>query len=255
VLLGLPVSIHACLFDVDGVLTDTASVHAAAWKRVFDELLRARCGPSFVPFDARDEYREHVDGRRRRDGARAFLASRGIALPASELEALVEEKDSLVLEAIRRDGITRYEESVEYVRAVRGAGLRCAVVSASRHCAEVLRVAGIDDLFEVRVDGVTAGREHLRGKPAPDTYLAAARELGVEPAASAVFEDALSGVEAGRAGGFGFVVGIDRAGEPEALRAHGADVVVGDLGELVSRREENEPAGRALPGPPSRPAR
>ena len=231
--LGLPSAIRACLFDLDGVLTDTAALHARAWKQVFDELLEARCGPGFVPFDAVREYRLHVDGRRRRDGARAFLATRRIELSLAELDALVEEKDSLVLGALRREGVGCYEESVAYVRAVQAAGLRCAVVSASRHCAEVLRAARIDGLFELCVDGVMAARKGLAGKPAPDTFLAAARELSVEPAAAAVFEDALSGVAAGRAGGFGLVVGVDRIGDAAALLAHGADVVVCELGELL----------------------
>jgi len=243
---GLPATIRACLFDLDGVLTDTASVHAAAWKQVFDELLRTRCGDAFRPFDALREYREYVDGRRRRDGARAFLAARGISLTARELNALVDEKDSLVLDTIHRDGVARYEGSVGYARAARAAGLRCAVVSASRHCAEVLRAARIEQLFEARVDGVIAGRDHLRGKPAPDTYLVAARALGVEPASAAVFEDALSGIEAGRAGGFGYVVGVDRVGDGRALRERGADVVVADLGELLERTDAHEPAGHAL---------
>jgi beta-phosphoglucomutase family hydrolase len=235
--LGLPTGIRACLFDLDGVLTRTETVHAAAWEQVFDRFLRERAeaaGEAFVPFDRERDYRAHVDGLRRRDGVRAFLASRGIRAPEDEVRALAEAKDGLVLETIRRDGVERYDRSVDYVRAVRGSGLRCAVVSASRHCADVLRAAGMEDLFEVRVDGVSADREHLRGKPAPDTFLAAARGLGVEPSACAVFEDALAGVEAGRAGGFGFVVGIDRAGRGDALRANGADVVVADLSDLLA---------------------
>ena len=234
--LGLPPAIRACLFDLDGVLTRTETVHAAAWKQVFDRFLRARAqtgGDPFVPFDAEAEYHEHVDGKRRRDGVRSFLASRGIRVPEDEILALAEAKDALVGETIRHDGVERYERSVEYVRAVAAAGLRRAVVSASRHCPEVLRAAGIEELFELRVDGVIADRERLRGKPAPDTYLAAARGLGIAPSACAVFEDALAGVEAGRAGRFGFVVGIDRAGQADALRAHGADVVVSDLGQLL----------------------
>jgi beta-phosphoglucomutase family hydrolase len=222
--LGLPPEIRACLFDLDGVVTDTASVHAAAWTTVFSDL-------GFGP----DDYLRYVDGRRRRDGAVAFLASRGLSLPEPELQALVERKDALVLEAIRRDGVRRYEGAVAYLRATAAAGLRRAVVSASRHCGEVLRAARIESLFEVRVDGIVAAEQHLQGKPAPDTFLYAARELGAEPAACAVFEDALSGVEAGRAGAFGFVVGVDRAGQADELREHGADVVVLDLDDLRHR--------------------
>jgi beta-phosphoglucomutase family hydrolase len=234
--LGLPPGIRACLFDLDGVLTRTAVVHAAAWKQVFDPFLHeqaARSGATFVPFDVDSDYRAYVDGKRRRDGVRSFLAARGIELPEDEVRALAEAKDALVLEAIRRDGVECYEESVDYVRAVAEAGLRRAVVSASRHCADVLRAAGIEELFELRVDGVVADHEELQGKPAPDTFLAAARGLGVAPAEAAVFEDALAGVEAGRAGGFGYVVGVDRVGHAEALREHGADVVVDDLSALL----------------------
>jgi beta-phosphoglucomutase family hydrolase len=234
--LGLPSAIRACLFDLDGVLTRTEVVHAAAWKQVLDAFLReqaARSRAAFVPFDADADYRAYVDGKRRRDGVRSFLAARGIRLSEDEVRALAEAKDALVLEAIRRDGVERYEESVDYVRAVADAGLRRAVVSASRHCADVLRAAEIEELFELRVDGVVADREQLQGKPAPDTFLAAARGLGVAPAEAAVFEDALAGVEAGRAGGFGYVVGVDRVGHAEALREHGADVVVDDLSALL----------------------
>jgi beta-phosphoglucomutase family hydrolase len=234
--LGLPPAIRACLFDLDGVLTRTAEVHAAAWKEIFDPFLRERAtrtGAAFVPFDLDSDYRAYVDGKRRRDGVRSFLGSRGIRLPEDDVRALAQAKDALVLEAIHRDGVALYEESVSYVRAVAAAGLRRAVVSASRHCADVLRVAGIEELFEVRVDGVVADLEQLQGKPAPDTFVAAARGLHVEPAEAAVFEDALVGVEAGRAGGFGYVVGVDRAGHPDALREHGADVVVDDLSALL----------------------
>jgi beta-phosphoglucomutase family hydrolase len=234
--LGLPPGIRACLFDVDGVLTRTETVHAAAWKRVFDRFLDERSGGRCEPFDLDVDYRAYVDGKRRRDGVRSFLASRGIELSENEVGTLAKAKDALVLEAIQRDGVEAYEESVAYVRAVAAAGLRRAVVSSSRHCAAVLRAAGIEKLFEVRVDGVVADREHLDGKPAPDTYLAAARGLGVEPPECAVFEDALAGVEAGRAGGFGYVVGVDRVGHGDALREHGADIVVDDLSALLSLR-------------------
>ena len=221
--LGLPDGIRACLFDLDGVLTDTASVHAQAWQRVFAGL----------GFDD-EAYRRYVDGRRRSDGARAFLAARGVAATESQIAKIAREKDDLFLATIRREGVRRYEDSVAYARAAVAAGLPAAIVSASRHCAEVLESAGLADLFTVRVDGVVAGTRDLRGKPAPDTFLHAAELLGVEPAACAVFEDALAGVEAGRAGGFGWVVGVARGADPAELLAHGADVAVGDLADLRS---------------------
>jgi HAD superfamily hydrolase (TIGR01509 family) len=229
------------------VLTQTARVHAAAWKEMFDAFLRARAGRAsepFVPFDALGDYDEYVDGKPRYDGVRSFLASRGIDLPeggpddppdAETVSGLGNRKNDLVLELIRRDGVEAYEGSVRYVHAARDAGLRRAVVSASANCQDVLAAAGIEDLFEVRIDGVVAQQEHLAGKPAPDTFLAAARALGVDARQAAVFEDALAGVEAGRAGGFGLVVGVDRVGQADALRAHGAEIVVSDLSELLDR--------------------
>jgi beta-phosphoglucomutase family hydrolase len=243
--LGLPADIDACLFDLDGVLTQTARVHAAAWKEMFDAFLRNRAEQTdepFVPFDPVKDYDEYVDGKPRYDGVRSFLASRGIELPEGEpsdppsaetVHGLGNRKNELVLALLERDGVESYEGSVRYVQAAREAGLRCAVVSSSANTRQVLEAAGIADLFEARIDGVVAEREHLNGKPAPDTFLAAARKLEVEPAAAAVFEDALAGVAAGRAGRFGFVVGVDRAGQAEALREHGADVVVTDLAELL----------------------
>lgn len=240
----VPPGVRACLFDLDGVLTRTASVHEAAWKQMFDAYLAQRSertGEVFAPFELAD-YLAHVDGRLRHDGVRAFLASRGIHLPEGEVDdpptaetvhGLGTRKNDLVLELIRRDGVEVYGGSVDYVRACRSAGLRTAVVSASRNCAAVLRSAGIADLFEVRVDGVVAAEMGLRGKPSPETFLVAADLLGVEPPAAAVFEDAVAGVEAGRAGGFGWVVGVDRAGHAGVLRSAGADVVVEDLSELV----------------------
>jgi beta-phosphoglucomutase family hydrolase len=243
--LGLPDRIAACLFDLDGVLTQTAKVHAAAWKRMFDAFLRERAaarGEELVPFDPVADYDEYVDGKPRYDGVRSFLASRGIELPqgsssdppgAETVDGLGNRKNEIVLEMIHRDGVEPYEGSVRFVREARGAGLRRAVVSSSTNCRDVLRAAGIEDLFEERIDGVVAEREHLKGKPAPDTFLAGARALGVEPGRAAVFEDALAGVEAGRAGEFGFVVGVDRVGQADALRSHGADVVVRDLAELL----------------------
>jgi beta-phosphoglucomutase family hydrolase len=236
-MLGLPDRISACLFDLDGVLTPTAAVHAAAWKTMFDEFLRARAdasGQPFTPFDQHDDYDEYVDGKPRLAGVRDFLASRGIVLPDSEAEALGTRKNELVLELLHTRGVEPYEGSLRYLHAVRDAGLRRAVVSASTHCAQILQAAGIADLIEERVDGVVAKEEKLRGKPEPDTFLAAARRLGVPPDAAAVFEDALAGVAAGHAGHFGYVIGVDRVGEAAELAAHGADAVVKDLDELVT---------------------
>ncbi len=234
----------ACLFDLDGVLTQTAKVHAAAWQQMFDDYLRrraARTNTAFVAFDPVRDYDEYVDGKPRYDGVRSFLAARGIELPEGELDdppdaetihGLGNRKNEIVLKLIHEQGVEPYAGSVAYVKAAREAGLRRAVVSSSTNCRDVLHAAGIEDLFEQIVDGVVAEREHLRGKPAPDTFLAGARALGVEPAHAAVFEDALAGVEAGRAGRFGCVVGVDRVGQADALAAHGADVVVRDLSEL-----------------------
>jgi beta-phosphoglucomutase family hydrolase len=242
----VPTGVTACLFDLDGVLTQTAKVHSAAWKQMFDDYLRKRArrsGEAFVPFDAIREYDQYVDGRPRYDGVRAFLASRGVELPEGDpsdtpdtetIDGLGNRKNEIVLRLIREQGVQPYEGSVRYVKAVQAAGLRRAVVSSSTNCRDVLVAAGIQDLFEAIIDGVVAEREHLQGKPAPDTFLAGARTLGVEPAEAVVFEDALAGVEAGRAGRFGFVVGVDRVGQAEALRAHGADLVVDDLAELLT---------------------
>jgi len=245
--LGLPDGIQACLFDLDGVLTQTATVHAAAWKEMFDAYLRDRSRRSGEPFAAFDEhdYDTYVDGRPRAEGVRSFLAARGIELPdgspddppdVETVAGLGNRKNDLVLALIRRDGVRAYEGSVRYVRAAREAGLGRAVVSSSTNCRDVLQATGLLDEFDEIVDGVVAAREGLAGKPAPDTFLAAARKLGIEPAAGAVFEDALAGVEAGRAGRFGCVVGVDRVGEAAELRAHGADVVVADLDELLRSR-------------------
>jgi beta-phosphoglucomutase family hydrolase len=238
-MLGLPDGIQACLFDLDGVLTQTAKVHAEAWKQMFDEFLRTRAaksGEPFVPFDPVKDYTEYVDGKPRYDGVRSFLESRGIKLPEQEIRALGDRKNELVVGLIRTRGVEAYDGSVRYVHAAHEAGLRRAVVSASANCRDVLAAAGIDDLFDAVVNGIVAEREHLRGKPAPDTFLAGARALDTDPAAAAVFEDALAGVEAGRAGKFGFVVGVDRAGQADALRQHGADIVVSDLDELLDDR-------------------
>ena len=230
---------------MDGVLTRTADVHAAAWKEMFDEFLRrwsTRTGTPFVPFDAGDDYDRYVDGRPREDGTREFLRSRGIELPeggpadppgADTVAGLSNRKNELVLARIRSQGVKPYPGSVRFVEEARRAGLRTAVVSSSANTAEVLESAGLSHLVDERVDGLVAAEEHLAGKPAPDTYLAAARRLGVDAARAAVFEDALAGVEAGRAGRFGLVVGVDRVGQAADLSAHGADVVVSDLDELI----------------------
>lgn len=244
-MLGLPDATHGCLFDLDGVLTQTAKVHAAAWKEMFDDYLRERSrrtGEPFVPFDPVKEYDEYVDGKPRYDGTRSFLDSRGIELPeggkddppaAETVHGLGNRKNELVQQLIHERGVEAYEGSVRYARAARDGGLRRAVVSSSANCHDVLVAAGIEDLFEAVIDGVVADREHLRGKPAPDTFLAGARALGLEAGEAAVFEDALAGVEAGRAGHFRYVVGVDRMGQADALKAHGADTVVTDLAELL----------------------
>ncbi|MFE9774662.1 HAD family hydrolase [Streptomyces sp. NPDC005931] len=238
--LGLPDSIQACLFDLDGVVTRTAVVHAAAWKDTFDAFLRAREGEGFRPFDDAD-YDEYVDGRPRADGVRTFLASRGIELPegvpddppdAPTVHGIGNRKNDLLLEKIRTEGVQAYDGTLRYIEAARRLGLRTAIVSSSANCLDVLRSIGAEHLFDVRIDGVVAAERGLPGKPSPDTFLAAARELGVEPSRAAVFEDALAGMDAGRAGRFGYVVGVDRVGQTDALYAHGADRVVKDLAEL-----------------------
>jgi beta-phosphoglucomutase family hydrolase len=240
--LGLPDGVRACLFDLDGVLTKTAVVHAAAWKATFDEFLRGWEGPGFRPFDAVADYDEYVDGRPRAEGVRVFLASRGIELPEgadddppglATVHGLGNRKNLLLLEKIRTQGVEPYAGSVRYVEAVRAAGLSTAVVSSSVNCREVLASAGIEGQFDVRIDGVGAAERKLPGKPHPATFLEAAHDLGVEPEAAAVFEDALAGMDAGRAGHFGAVVGVDRGGQADALRRHGADIVVKDLDELL----------------------
>lgn len=239
--LGLPETIQACLFDLDGVVTKTAVVHAAAWKETFDAFLRARDGEGFRPFDAVTDYDEYVDGRPRADGVRTFLASRGIELPegdpgdppdAQTVNGVGNRKNALVLEKIRTEGVEAYDGTLRYIDAVRAHGLRTAIVSSSANTVDVLRSIDAERLFDVRIDGVVAAERKLPGKPHPDTFLAAAHDLGIEPAHAAVFEDALAGMDAGRSGHFGYVVGVDRVGQAEALSAHGADVVVKDLAEL-----------------------
>jgi beta-phosphoglucomutase family hydrolase len=223
--------VTACLFDLDGVLTKTAVVHARAWKQMFDEYLREQGDDT--PFDAHDDYDTYVDGKPRDAGVRDFLAARGMHPDEAEVKRLGDKKNDLVLGIIERDGVEAYPGSVDYLKAARDAGLRRAVVSSSHNCRDVLAAAGIEEYLEERVDGLVADKEGLKGKPAPDTFLEGARRLGVEPAQAAVFEDALAGVEAGRAGRFGHVIGVNRVGQREALKQHGADVVVDDLAELL----------------------
>lgn len=244
-MLGLPDAVTACLFDMDGVVTQTAKVHDAAWKEMFDDFLRswsASHNVPFVPFDPVRDYDEYVDGKPRLEGTASFLESRGIELPAGEesdpagaptVWGLGNRKNELILKVLARDGVQAYEGSVRYITAAREAGLRTAIVSSSANTEAVLKAAGVDSLFEVRVDHQVAETAKLRGKPAPDTFLEAARLLGVAAANATVFEDALAGVAAGRAGNFGFVVGVDRVGQADQLHAHGADVVVKDLAELL----------------------
>jgi beta-phosphoglucomutase family hydrolase len=244
-MLDLPDPITTCLFDLDGVLTKTAEVHAQAWKQMFDEFLREhaeKTGEPFEEFDRPTDYDEYVDGKPRLAGVCSFLQSRGIDLPmgsasdppdADTIHGLGTRKNDLVLRLIEEHGVEPYEGSVQFVKQAREQGLRRAVVSSSTNAREVLVAAGIADLFEARVDGLLADREHLHGKPAPDTFLEGARQLGADPSEAAVFEDAQAGVQAGRAGGFGWVIGVDRTGQAEALRKHGANVVVRDLAELL----------------------
>jgi beta-phosphoglucomutase family hydrolase len=240
----IPKGIAACLFDLDGVLTRTAEVHAAAWKRSFDPFLERHAGAGAAPFDERD-YAEYVDGRPRHEGVRAFLASRGIALPEGTsgdpptketVHGLARRKNEIVHELIAHHGVVAYDGSVRLLAAIGEAGLACALVTSSENATAILRAAGLEHAFDVTVDGVLAHRLGLAGKPAPDFFLEAARRLSVSPRRAAVFEDALAGVAAGRAGGFGLVVGVDHAGRAEELRAAGADLVVEDLAELVQQR-------------------
>jgi beta-phosphoglucomutase family hydrolase len=245
-MLGLPPQVRACLFDLDGVLTDTASLHRKAWKSMFDAYLRERSQRNkeqFVPFDAAADYQTYVDGKKREDGVRSFLGSRGITLPdgqpdddpaADTVYGLGNRKNHLFQEMLQRHGVDVFEGSRHYLEAVSSAGLGIAVVSSSANTREVLEVTGLDRFVEHRVDGVTMRDEHIPGKPAPDAFLRGAQLLDVAPDQAAVFEDALSGVAAGRAGHFGFVVGVDRVGQSEALRHNGADVVVTDLSELLA---------------------
>jgi beta-phosphoglucomutase family hydrolase len=238
--LGLPDAVRVCLFDLDGVLTKTATVHFAAWKRTFDQFLQEH-EPGSQPFSQLD-YNRYVDGKHRADGVRGFLSSRGITLPegrpgdppdAATVQGIATRKNALVLQELDENGVEVYPGSVDYLRAAKQAGLPTAVVTASANGEQVIKAGGFADLVDARIDGVVAARDHLRGKPEPDTFLAGARAFGVEPAQAVVFEDAISGVQAGRAGHFGYVVGVDRVGQADALRDAGADVVVSDLSELV----------------------
>lgn len=235
----------AVLFDLDGVLTSTARIHAETWKTMFDEYLSeraARTGETFRPFIIASDYPAYADGRPRFDGVREFLKSRGIELPegdpgdppgAETVCGLGNRKNELVLRKLDQGGVEAYPGSVRLVKKLREAGIRTAVVSASHNAEAVLAAAGIGDLFELRVDGNDQDREGFPGKPEPDPFLTAARRLGVEPGRAVVVEDALAGVKAGKAGGFGLVIGVDRHGEPEALSKAGADLVVSDLEELL----------------------
>jgi beta-phosphoglucomutase family hydrolase len=246
--LGIPDNSRGCLFDLDGVLTQTARVHAAAWQEMFDDFLRQRArrtGERFVPFDPVADYDKYVDGKPREDGTRSFLQARGIDLPEGSdtdppgtptIAGLSSQKNQIVLRRIAGGAVGVYPGSIRYLHAVGEAGLRRAVVTSSANAASVLEAAGISDQFDAVVDGLVARREGLAGKPAPDVYWYGARQLGIPPADGVVYEDALAGVAAGRAGHFGFVVGVDRAGQAGALRAAGADIVVRDLAELLDER-------------------
>lgn len=240
-MIGLPDHVTAGLFDLDGVLTGTAELHRAAWKETFDALLRARDGAGFAPFTEAD-YNNYVDGRPRFDGVRAFLSSRAIVLPeggpddppsAETVQGVGNRKNQRVQQIIAERGVNPYPGSVRYLQAAEDAGLKIGVVTSSANGAAVLDAADLAKYVQARIDGVTIAERKLRGKPAPDSFLAGAEALGVDPENAAVFEDALSGVQAGKTGGFGYVVGVDRAGQADALRQHGADVVVTDLAELL----------------------
>jgi beta-phosphoglucomutase family hydrolase len=262
--LGLPPEVQAVLFDLDGVLTRTATQHAAAWKQMFDDFLAGQVdagGSPQAPFTGQD-YDRYVDGRPRLDGTRAFLASRGIILPegtpadppgTATVYGLSNRKNDLVLAMMAKDGVEVYPGSVRYLDAAREAGLKTAVVSSSANARDVLASAGLADRFDVVLDGRVAREQGLAGKPAPDTFLAAARALGTSAGEAAVFEDAIAGVEAGRAGAFARVVGVDRVGQAAELASHGADVVVTDLAELLDAPEPAGPGGGSEVGEPGGP--
>jgi beta-phosphoglucomutase family hydrolase len=243
---GLPDGVTACLFDMDGVVTQTAVVHAAAWKEMFDDFLRQHAkdtGTEFVAFDPHHDYDAYVDGKPRLDGTRSFLESRGIELPEGSpddpagkatINGLSNKKNDLVLAKLAEGKVQVYDDTITYIHAVRAGGLATAIVSSSANTQQVLDSAGIAGLFDVRVDGQIAKERGLRGKPAPDTFLAAAQELHVPASQAVVFEDAVAGVEAGHAGHFAFVVGVDRVGHAAELRQHGADVAVQDVASLLT---------------------
>jgi len=241
----------AVLSDLDGVITQTARLHAAAWKRLFDDYLRqltSRTGTTFTPFDLEEDYRVHLDGKSRHEGVRDFIHSRGLSLPLGSpsdgadretLYGLGNKKDGYFEAAMKETGVGVYDDTVAFLRLARQAGLRMAVVSSSHHCAEILEAVGLTALFEVRIDGHVIDRLHLPGKPAPDTFLEAAWRLRVAPKRAIVIEDALAGVRAGHAGGFGLVIGVNRRDQAQALREHGADLVVADLGELLADQADS----------------
>ncbi|MCW2530224.1 MAG: superfamily hydrolase family/beta-phosphoglucomutase family hydrolase [Pseudonocardiales bacterium] len=241
-MLGLPDGINVCLFDLDGVLTQTAKVHNAAWKEMFDAFLKARDGDDFTPFDPVTDYQEYVDGKPRQDGVRDFLKSRGITLPdghpddppdAQTVYGLGNRKNVELLQKIATDGVEIYEGSLKYLKAAQAAGMRRIVVSSSANTEQVLEVTGLAQYIEGRIDGVTLREQGIKGKPAPDSYIAGAKLAGVEPAQAAVYEDAIAGVQSGRAGQFGYVIGVNRVDQAAALKAAGADIVVDDLADLL----------------------
>lgn len=245
--LKLPENIRACLFDMDGVLTQTAKVHSEAWKAMFDAFLKQRAeqdGSPFVPFNITTDYVKYVDGRLRQDGVRTFLQSRGIEIPEGNTDddasvesiyGLGNRKNNQVVQLIQTEGVETFADAIAFLHAVRSAGIKTAVVSASKNTPEVLRVTNLTDQFDFVMHGGIAAEMHLPGKPAPDTFLAAAEALG-EPAANcAVLEDAISGVQAGKAGSFGYVIGVDRVNHGEELKANGADIVLRNLEELVTQ--------------------
>jgi len=247
-MLGLPDGVVACLFDMDGVVTKTATVHAAAWKDMFDEFLHQQAtqtGTVFVPFNPVKDYDDYVDGKPRLDGTRSFLQARHIDLPEGKpddppgtptIYGLSNRKNDLVLQRLAKGDIGVYAGTVTYIRSAKNLGIKTAIVSSSANTVQVLKSTHLTDLFDARIDGVIATERALKGKPAPDTYLAAAEQLHVEPKQAAVFEDALAGVAAGRAGNFGLVVGVDRVGQAAELKQHGADIVVKDLSELLDQK-------------------
>jgi beta-phosphoglucomutase family hydrolase len=241
-----PDRFDAVLFDLDGVITDTAKLHATCWKQAFDEFLQKRAektGEDFKPFDLKVDYEDYVDGKPRYDGVKSFLQSRHIDLPNGDPDdppdqetvcGLGNRKDDLFNQKLKLEGVEVFQGTVAWLHQLRRAGIKTAVVSSSKHCQAIIETAKLADQFEARVDGKVSDDLKLKGKPAPDTYLKAAAMVGVKPQRAVVVEDALAGVEAGRNGGFGMVIGVDRKGDADALREHGATVVVGDLKEMLS---------------------